>query len=196
MRRDPIRMVPYDPGWAVSFEYERARLARALDPWLVHPLEHIGSTAVPGLVAKPIIDMLAVVEDIEAAGAAAAPLREVGWVSAPEPRDEVERKVSFCLPSVELRTHHLHVVERASSGWRGWLAFRDYLRTHPELAREYGELKARLAAAHGADPNQRDAYRAGKADWVGSMTTRALSADSSLARTHRSKDPRAQGCGS
>jgi GrpB-like predicted nucleotidyltransferase (UPF0157 family) len=175
MRQDPIRMCPYDPDWAVSFEYERARLTAVLDTWLTRPLEHIGSTSVPGLVAKPIIDMLAVVEDIEAAAAAEVLLREIGWVPAPEPGDDAERKLSFCLSSVELRTHHLHVVERGSSGWQGWLAFRDYLRTHPEAAREYGELKTRLATEHGADPNQRDAYRAGKADWVGSITTRALS---------------------
>ncbi len=147
-----------------------------LDTWLIQPLEHIGSTAVPGLVAKPIIDMLAVVEDIEAAAAAEVSLRKIGWVPAPEPGDDAARKLSFCMPSVELRTHHLHVVERVASGWRGWLAFRNDLRMHPEVAWEYGELKTRLANEHGTDPNQRDAYRAGKADWVGSITARALSA--------------------
>jgi GrpB-like predicted nucleotidyltransferase (UPF0157 family) len=176
VRQDAIRMCPYDPGWAVSFEHERARLALVLHIWLIQPLEHIGSTAVPGLVAKPIIDMLAVVEDIEVAAAAEVPLRESGWVPAPESGDVPERRLSFCVPSVERRTHHLHVVERISSGWRGWLAFRDYLRKHAEVAREYGELKTRLADEHGADPNQRDAYRAGKADWVGSTTARALAA--------------------
>jgi GrpB-like predicted nucleotidyltransferase (UPF0157 family) len=176
VRQDPIRMCPYDPAWAVSFEYERARLAAVLDTSLTQPVEHIGSTAVPGLVAKPIIDIVAVVDDIEAAAVAEVPLREIGWLAAPEPGDDAERKLSYCLPSVELRTHHLHVVERESSGWRGWLAFRNYLRTHPDAAREYGELKTRLAKEYGTDPNQRDAYRAGKAEWVGSITTRALSA--------------------
>jgi GrpB-like predicted nucleotidyltransferase (UPF0157 family) len=76
---------------------------------------------------------------------------------------------------VELRTRHLHVVERSSLGWRGWLAFRNYLRTHPEVAGEYGDLKTRLANERGGDPNQRDAYRAGKADWIRSVTQRALS---------------------
>ena len=175
LRKDPIRMVPYDSAWVVSFEFERARLASVLDPWLVRPVEHIGSTAVPGLVAKPIIDMVAVVDNIEAAAAAEVPLRAIGWVLAPEPTDYRERKLSFCRPSAELRTLHLHVVEERSMGWRGWLAFRDYLRTHPEAAQEYGELKTGLASEHGNDPNQRDAYRAGKADWVGSITTRALS---------------------
>ena len=168
-------MLASDTAWAQRFEDERGRLAVALDPWLVEPVEHIGSTSVPGLVAKPIIDMLAVVEDIDDAAAAAGPLGELGWVLAPEPDDRRERKLSFCTPSVALRTHHLHVVERDAPDWRGWLAFRDYLRRHPEQAREYGELKTRLADQHGADPNQRDAYRAGKADWIRSTTQRALS---------------------
>lgn len=168
-------MCPYDPDWATSFEYQRARLTPRLDAWLAQPLEHIGSTAVPGLVAKPIIDVLAVVEDAKNTAAAEGPLQEIGWLAAPEPGDNQDRKLSFCTPSVELRTHHLYIVERASLGWRGWLAFRNYLRTHPELVRESGELKTRLANEHGADPNQRDAYRAGKADWIRSVTATALS---------------------
>ena len=58
----------------------------------------------------------------------------IGWVAAPEPEDALERRLSFCTPSVELRTHHLHIVEHASPRWGGWLAFRDYLRAHPETA--------------------------------------------------------------
>jgi GrpB-like predicted nucleotidyltransferase (UPF0157 family) len=163
-------MSPYDPGWPVSFEREERRLSVALRPWLVAPLEHIGSTAVPGLVAKPIIDIVAVVTDIGAAAAAVQPLAGLGWLAAPEPTDLALRKLSFCTPSVARRTHHLHVVEWSSSGWRGWLAFRDHLRVHSELAAEYGELKRRLADAHGSDPNQRDAYRAGKASWIIEIT--------------------------
>jgi GrpB-like predicted nucleotidyltransferase (UPF0157 family) len=175
VRKDTIRMCPSDPSWAASFEHQRERLTSVLEPWLVQPLEHIGSTAVPGLVAKPIIDMLAVVEDIDDAEAAVGPLREIGWLLAPEPGDELKRSRSFCTPSIELRTHHLHVAERSSVAWHGWLAFRDHLRTHPDVSREYGALKTRLANEHGADPNQRDAYRSGKADWVQAVTARALS---------------------
>lgn len=175
VRMDPIQMYAPDPAWAASFECERARLTPALTPWLVQPLEHIGSTAVPGLVAKPIIDIAVVVSDIDSAAAMEDPLREIGWVAAAEPADGQERKLSFCTPSVELRTHHLHVVEHSSSRWRGWLAFRDYLRAHPEAAEEYGALKTRLAEENGGDPNQRDVYRAGKAEWIRIATTRALS---------------------
>ena len=89
---------------------------------------------------------------------------------APEPFDEAERKLSFCHPDVARRTHHLHVVEDRSDNWRGWLAFRDYLRSHPDAVAEYAAFKSGLAAAHGHDPNQRDAYRQGKADFISNIT--------------------------
>ena len=85
-----------------------------------------------------------------------------------------ERRLSFCLPSIEHRTHHLHVVEDASPDWRGWLAFRDHLRVHDSVAREYASLKTELAAAHGGDPDQRDAYRGGKAGFILTVTEVAL----------------------
>ena len=94
--------------------------------------------------------------------------------AAPEPADEIERRLSFCSPSIERRTHHLHVVEESFSGWRGWLAFRDYLRANATVAREYGELKTHLSIERGSDPNERDSYRAGKEDWVSAVTARAL----------------------
>jgi GrpB-like predicted nucleotidyltransferase (UPF0157 family) len=167
-------MVPYDPKWAPSYEEQARRLEVALQPWLVEPLQHIGSTAVPGLAAKPIIDIVAVVTDIDLAGEMTKRLSMVHWLATPEPTDAPLRKLSYCTPSIALRTHHLHVVERASSGWQGWIAFRDYLRANPQVAAEYGELKSRLAEAHGDDPNQRDAYRAGKAEWIAATTATAL----------------------
>jgi GrpB-like predicted nucleotidyltransferase (UPF0157 family) len=142
--------------------------------WLTRPIEHIGSTAVPGLAAKPIVDMVAVVRDIDEASAAIDAVRDVGWVHAPEPNDSAGRRLSFCRPTIAWRTHHLHVVEENSQGWLGWLAFRDYLRAHPAAAEEYAELKQQLAKRYGADPNERDAYRTGKADFVAAITARAL----------------------
>jgi GrpB-like predicted nucleotidyltransferase (UPF0157 family) len=167
-------MFPFDPSWSAIYERERWRLVSVLEPWLVEPLEHIGSTSIPGLVAKPIIDIVAVVDDIDRGNEIVSPLDAIGWVAAPEPGDVVWREMSFCTPSVERRTHHLHVVERSSSSWRGWVAFRDYLRVHPEIAAEYSELKCRLADEYGADPNERDAYRAGKASWISTITALAL----------------------
>lgn len=92
---------------------------------------------------------------------------------APEPADEAERRLSFCSPSRELRTHHLHVVKESFSA-AVWLAFRDYLRANPTVAQEYGVLKAQLSLEHGSTPNERVEDRAGEEDWVSAVATRGL----------------------
>lgn len=157
MRQDLITVVPYDASWPESFERQRAVLEPVLAGVLTGPIEHIGSTAVPGLAAKPIIDMLARVSDQLAVPALGDQLL------APEPGDAEGRRSSWCRPSVEHRTHHLHVVEGDSTGWPTWLAFRDHLRRHPDRAAEYADLKLRLAAA---DPVDRVRYRAAKAPLI------------------------------
>lgn len=173
MRRDPIVIVAYDARWPALFERERGALELALLSTLVRPIEHIGSTAVPGLAAKPIIDMCAVVADIDDVADRATDLIGAGWVAALERHDIDERRRSYCTPSIERRTHHLHIVEQASEGWRGWVAFRDYLRTHPEDAEAYAALKRSLADAAG-DPNDRSAYRLGKSGFIEQRTRSAL----------------------
>lgn len=82
--------------------------------------------------------------------------------------------MSFCTPSIEHRTHHLHVIEEVSPNWRGWIAFRDYLRVHTDTANEYASLTRLLAVAHGGDPNDRQRYRAGKAEFIREVTALAL----------------------
>lgn len=176
MRLDPIVIRPYDEAWPGAFEHERQRVAAVLAPWTTRPIEHIGSTAVRALPAKPIIDMLAIVADIDAAQEATTPMQRIGWRHAPEPFDAADRKLSFCYPSVERRTHHLHVVEERMPDWRDWLAFRDYLRSHPDVAQEYAELKQDLARQYGQDPNERAAYRAGKAEFIQRVTNLAHNA--------------------
>ena len=173
MRLDPIVIGEYDPSWPARFAEQRDAVTGVLRPWLVHDVEHMGSTAVPGLPAKDIVDMLAVVADIDSARDAIASLAEIGWVHAPEPADDAERRLSFCFPGAARRSHHLHVVEEEPDDWRGWLAFRDHLRSHPDVAREYAALKRTLAAEHGHDPNRRDDYRAGKASFIVDVTARA-----------------------
>jgi GrpB-like predicted nucleotidyltransferase (UPF0157 family) len=181
-RLDPIVMVPYDPAWSASAAVEVRRLeTSALGPLLVRPIEHIGSTSVPGLCAKPIVDLLAVVAAVDVVDEAIETLPE-GWVAAPEPGDAPDRRRSFCAPSVERRSHHLHVVEDSSGDWRGWLAFRDHLCAHPEVAAEYGALKQDLARRHGDDPDDRAAYRAGKAGFIGRVTRIALAEEAADGR--------------
>lgn len=162
-RRDRIVVREHDPAWAESFADQCDALTPALASHLALPIEHIGSTAVPGLPAKPIVDMLAVVHSYDEVGPVLPTLEGAGWVLAPEPGDEERRRWSLCHPTVEHRTHHLHVVEESSSGWRTWLAFRDHLRSHPADRDEYARIKRDLA---GADDQDRTAYRAGKAPFI------------------------------
>jgi GrpB-like predicted nucleotidyltransferase (UPF0157 family) len=167
-------MLPYNPCWPQSFAEERDRIEPVLSPWLVGPIEHIGSTSIAGMPAKAIIDMVAVIGVIEDALGAIDPLSVLGWLQAPEPTDDENRRRSFCTPSIAHRTHHLHVVEEASDLWRGLLAFRDYLRTHPGLASAYAALKRELATMHGSDPNRREPYRRGKSSYIQEVTELGL----------------------
>ncbi|WP_127504349.1 GrpB family protein [Actinoplanes solisilvae] len=163
---EQIQILPYDPTWPDAFERERPRVESALLPWLSAPVEHIGSTAVPGLAAKPIIDMMARVEDFAAAGIVAS-MASIGWVHAPEPGDEEARKWSFCFPTTAGRTHHLHIYESTSDFWPRLIAFREHLRTHPDDAATYAQVKQMLAAA---DPHDRPRYRAGKAPFIEALS--------------------------
>ncbi len=135
-------IVPYDPAWPAAFEAERALLARVLAPWLAGPIEHVGSTAVPGLAAKPVIDIMAAVESLEASRPALEALRECGYCHAPYRADVMHW---LCKPSPAVRTHHLHLVPFGSALWADRLAFRDRLIANPAMANEYASLKCRLA---------------------------------------------------
>ena len=115
MPDDPIVLVPYDSEWAPRFEVERARLERVLAPWLTAGIHHIGSTAIRGIAAKPIIDMLAGVRDLEEARAAFEPLREEGYVYTPH-RPGIAHH--FEKPSARSPEYNLHLTEPGSDLWR------------------------------------------------------------------------------
>lgn len=121
VRLDPIVIRAYDEAWPVAFERERERLTPVFDQWLVRRVEHIGSTAVPRLAAKAIIDILAVVGNVDSVRPVIGRVHEIGWHYAPEPGDEADRYLAFCTPSVARRTHHLHVARNARGGGEaGW----------------------------------------------------------------------------
>src|ERR671934_2199239 len=150
MAGEPIVLAPYDPEWARRFEAERELLARVLAPWLDVGVEHVGSTAIPGIAAKPIVDMVAGVRDLEEARAAYEPLHAVGYLDEPH-RPEIAHH--FAKPALELdaRRLNLHLTEPGSSLWRERLAFRDALRADPSLAAEYEAIKLQLAREHPDD---------------------------------------------
>jgi GrpB-like predicted nucleotidyltransferase (UPF0157 family) len=157
---EPIRLVPHDPCWEESFERERRLLEGAIGAHVAGGIHHVGSTAVPGLEAKPIVDLLVGVEDLDSARPCFEPLARAGYLYAPYLPEEMHW---FCKPHSARRTHHLHLVPAGSRRFRDELRFRDLLRADPELARGYGELKRALAARFEHD---REAYTDGKADFI------------------------------
>jgi GrpB-like predicted nucleotidyltransferase (UPF0157 family) len=158
---EPIRIAPYDPEWPARFDRERDLLHSVIGPWVVGEIHHVGSTAVPGLDAKPIIDILIGVEDLATSRACFEPLAELEYLYAPYLPEEMHW---FCKPDPSRRTHHLHLVPRHLPRYRDELAFRDHLRSNPEKARDYAELKYQLAKRFECD---RGAYTDAKADFIG-----------------------------
>lgn len=135
-----IAVVPYDPEWARRFEAERELLERVLAPWLEEGIHHVGSTAIPGIAAKPVIDMIAGVRDFEEARAAFEPMREQSYVHTPH-RPGIAHHFSKPSPRLPETRYGLHLTEPGSDIWRERLAFRDALRNNPVLAAEYEALK-------------------------------------------------------
>jgi GrpB-like predicted nucleotidyltransferase (UPF0157 family) len=161
-----VEIVPYDPAWPARFEEERLLLAEALGPWLDGGIHHVGSTAVPGLAAKPVIDVMAGVRDREEARAAFGRLTALQYSYWPY-RPEIMHW--FCKPSQSFRTHHLHLLEPSHPEWAARLAFRDALRAEPETAQAYERLKRGLAKRFGDD---REGYTAAKGAFVRSVVER------------------------
>jgi GrpB-like predicted nucleotidyltransferase (UPF0157 family) len=164
----PVEIAPYDPAWPARFEEEANLLRQALAPWLTGPIEHIGSTAVPGIAAKPVIDIIAGVRTLEESRPAIAAATGLGYCYFPY-RPDIEHW--FCKPSPAFRTHHLHLIAVGTTQWLRPLAFRDYLRDHSNVAAEYEALKRRLALEHHFD---REAYTQAKHPFIDRITVMAL----------------------
>jgi GrpB-like predicted nucleotidyltransferase (UPF0157 family) len=168
--REEISIAPYDPGWPELYESEAASLRGKLPQSVVVRIEHFGSTAVPGLAAKPVIDILVQVSSLEEAKEQIVPLLEAEgydyfW------RTDVSPAYAWFIKrdSGGKRTHHIHMVEADSNLWER-LYFRDYLREFPEEAKRYAELKQSLSEKYS---NDRVAYTGGKAEYVTAITERA-----------------------
>ena len=167
-----IEIVPYDLLWQDAFAVERDRISDALGALAVR-IDHNGSTSVPGLAAKPIIDIQVSVSELQPLEQYSTPLTKIGYVHVPHPDD------SFCpffhKPKTWPHTHHVHVVQSGGEEERRTLAFRDYLRENPEVAREYEKLKRALASQHSTrDFASRQSYADAKTHFITTITTRAL----------------------
>ena len=160
MSEAPVEIVDYDATWPERFLAERRLLETALQPWLTGAIEHVGSTAIAGMPAKPVIDIMAGVADLEVSRPAIETVSKLGYVYFPYRADIMHW---FCKPSAAFRTHHLHLVPVGSSRWEECLAFRDAIRKDATLAEEYATLKKQLAEKFRLD---REAYTEGKTPFV------------------------------
>ena len=176
---DEIALVEYDPRWPELFAAEAARVRAALGEDLVVAVEHFGSTAVPGLSAKPVIDMLIGVHSVAEARKRAVPaLGALGYAFWHDNPNAAHLFFVKGLPPNGPRTHHIHMVEpetfrdpkNEESLFWDRLLFRNYLRAHPDEARRYEAVKRDLAARF---PDDREAYTGGKTEYVNGVMQKA-----------------------
>jgi GrpB-like predicted nucleotidyltransferase (UPF0157 family) len=155
---EPVVIVPYDPAWPGKFEAERIRIVT-----LLPRLEHIGSTAVPGLPAKPIIDCMAAVGSMEIADALVEQFCQNGYVTSAEFNRSLGDRRWLMRHAAGRRTHHLHLVLESGTHLTDAIRFRDALRGDTRLIAEYAGLKERLSREFGDD---REGYTKAKSDFI------------------------------
>jgi len=152
----PIVIADYDPRWPERFDRERALMLRTCGPDAFVAIEHVGSTSVPGLAAKPIIDIMPGLRSLDDAPRLIPLLESIGYEYVPEferPNQFDEGmpfRRYFRKDEAGVRAFHLHMVETSSEFWRDHLTFRDYLRDHPGDAAAYAQVKRELAASFNA----------------------------------------------
>ena len=165
-----IVVLPYDEAWKKDFEEIKAELMAVLDG-LVLSVEHVGSTSVPGLAAKPIIDIDVVIEDTDCFEKVKTALETIGYQH--EGDLGIPGREAFKYDGKEhLRKHHLYVCAKDSDELKRHLSFRDYLRTHPEAVKEYGRIKEEGARLY---PNDIDSYIEYKAPFIQDCVNKANS---------------------
>ena len=168
---DEVNIVEYDPQWQTLFAQEAERIWQLLGNDLVVEIEHIGSTAVPGMAAKQVVDIMVGVRSLVDAKSTIAALESLGYVYWRENPDPGRMFfVKGMPPYAKQRTHHVHIVEVNSKFWEEHKLFCDYLRRHPEEAKRYEVLKRDLAASFRSD---REAYTNGKNDYIRAVMSKA-----------------------
>ncbi len=173
--KEEVAVVPYDPIWPKAFEQERLYLLSCLPTNLINRIEHFGSTAVPGLSAKPIVDILVEVTSLDKTREIIAPILEAqgyDYFWRPSWGDDTPPFYAWFIKRDKNgnRTHHIHMVEAEFEHWDR-LLFRDYLIDYPDIAWEYSNLKEKLSDVHQGD---RVVYTQAKSDFIGKVTERAI----------------------
>ncbi|MCX7125472.1 MAG: GNAT family N-acetyltransferase [Gammaproteobacteria bacterium] len=162
---DSVNLVSYNVDWPAMADDEIKKIRTLLPQSMLIDIQHVGSTAIPGLSAKPIIDIQIAVASLEIAKIIVVPLlQKLGYEYWADNPDKTRMFFAKGMPPYgEKRTHHVHIVEPSSPHWTGKIAFRDYLRSHLDTAKEYEQLKIKLAVDHQHD---REKYTDEKAEFV------------------------------
>ena len=161
LKRGELRVSPYKEEWKNLFEIEKRDIEKAIGDD-IKDIQHVGSTSIPGMPAKPILDIAIAVKDFEEARICIKPLCDMGYTFKGEngiPRRHYFLKGEPC-------THHIHLLEKTSEEWEKLILFRDYLRSNQNTAEEYKELKRDLLQRLQGD---RKAYQAAKSDFVAAV---------------------------
>ena len=172
--QEEVSIVPYNPEWSGMFEAEKRHLLNCLPSELIRRIEHFGSTAIPNLSAKPIVDILVEVTSLEETRRSIVPVLEAqgyDYFWRPTRGDDVPPFYAWFIKrdAAGTRTHHIHMVEGSFEHWDR-LLFRDYLIEHSCVAKEYETLKLSLAHDY---PNDRIAYTKGKTEFIVRVTRAA-----------------------
>lgn len=157
-KKDPIELVSYDPTWSEIALLEIEKLRSILPSQHIIDIQHVGSTAIPGMSAKPVIDIQIAVDSLpEIKKYAIEALTSIGYIFWDkifrDKKPDLERLlfIKGMPPYGEKRSHHVHIVEYACKQWQEKILFRDYLITHPEKSKEYAHLKLNLAKLYKYD---------------------------------------------
>lgn len=168
IEKDCIDIVPYDPAWPTQANFEIDKLKTVLPPSSIIDIQHVGSTAIPGIAAKPIIDIQIAVRSLEEMKIISVPvLQKLGyeyWENNPD-----TQRMFFAKgmpPFGEKRSHHVHIVELTSKHWKDKINFRDYLIAHPDVANAYQALKLNLAQQYRSD---RERYTTAKSEFINNI---------------------------
>ncbi|NHK31252.1 MAG: GrpB family protein [Asgard group archaeon] len=163
-----VKLVKYNPKWPKQFDLEKQLILKTFQNFAIH-VEHIGSTAIPGVSSKPIIDIMVGIESLAKLAKYIELFKTIGYNFNPEWEDEHPERKALDKYENGLRIH-LYVVEFNTDYWLRHIQFRDYLREHPEVAKEYNRLKVKLAEKYRED---RSAYTSGKSQFIKKIEKKA-----------------------
>ena len=168
LKRGIVELKPYNPQWNAFYIQEEELISSAITDFLIE-IQHIGSTAIPDIVAKPIIDIAVAIDSLRNIEKIIAPLEGVGYIYRGE--QGIPDRHLFVKGGEDFRTHHLHVMDKTHYEWKKHIVFRDYLRNHPEEAKRYSELKMKLAKEF---ENDRESYTENKSTFIQNILEQVL----------------------